>query len=230
MPSVLGVFSPVDIYQTSFTPTIPAATQLCLLLVREPVGTSTLTATINGVAMTDPLNANGYNYGSVSTRVLRLVSPATGAQTVAWTFTAGNFNASVQLVCLDDVDVASPVRGTPDTYTVTDLNTGTTDVQRTMASADGDLVLALVGARGASNDLTALTPLSGETAHAVMGDGSNIQLATVSAPGAASVSIDLDPAATSGFASFGIITLSIRPAAGGGGGSAFINLRFKPRS
>lgn len=98
-------------------------------------GVSGVTATYNSVAM-DVLFTDEATHGSRTTRVFRLVAPATGANNVvfSWSGTSG-----MAAVCASytGVDQADP----DDAQVVTDGSAGGTSSSRSVTSAVGDMVM-----------------------------------------------------------------------------------------
>lgn len=98
--------------------------------------------TLNGVALTiEAQRAEGATTDTNGTGAARLVNPATGSQTFAWTWSAGGARSEggkIVLVYLKSVDTSSPVRAAG-----VDGRTAATNVAVTISSDPTDLILAM---------------------------------------------------------------------------------------
>lgn len=127
--------------------TVPAAANLVVAFWShwdENAGSSLATLTLNGVGFTIASQlAEGATNNESGVGVARLASPATGSQTLAWTWSAGGARTEggeIVLVYVQDGNISDPVRAGS-----TDANTGAGDVTVTVGSVTTDLVLAFAG-------------------------------------------------------------------------------------
>src|SRR5688572_21115966 len=138
----------------STTATVPADCNVVVAFwqhYQDSPGTQDLaTLTLNGVGFTiraqDPSDQLTPVHGI---GVATLVSPATGSQTVAWTWNnnaARTEGGNIVLVWVKDGNTVDPFRDADSTN-----NTDTNNVELTIDSADTDLVLAMATGAGATN-------------------------------------------------------------------------------
>lgn len=168
----------------SFSHTCAGSNRLLMVAIANDAGDSFQPGapTYNGISMTSvgAIN-NATDFANVRLTVFRLIAPATGSNTLA--FSIGPVNFVVVAVSFNGVNQTTPL-GTAATAT------GTTAAQPsvTVSSAVNDLVFDAIGTLNSAADT--FTAGTGQTKRASVDNGADIGGASSTEAGAASVVMD----------------------------------------